>query len=213
MAKITTWYYRIKGERVAVDVFYTSKKGFFPKGLPDDIGTIADVYFGGVMKENDLHLMIHEALHVYHEKIASSRKVIVYDLKITSALRMNKVGPGHYQGFKDWVPQDMRNYDVNESFGEHGAGYGFTIGWEVLLETSAQEIEYFRINEDGSAGTGETLRHRMVIDWTEKREAAFNEIDSSLEEMVRRISRMVCKPDFFVKMLDSGTKLLPDKTN
>ena len=70
-------------------------------------------------------------------------------------------------------------------------------------------MEYSWIIDDGAIGFKENIgSQHYVITWTPEREAAFVEIDSALEGMVKKLSGTLCNTDKTKFMLDNKIKLL-----
>ena len=201
MAKVGTHSFWIKGKRTEIPFYYTQKKRFYAVGIPEEVSTMFQQYFSGFDKEDDLYKVIFEALRKYHEKIKETRKVIAYTLSMTSHLAMNKIGRGHYQGYKEWVPEGF-----DSDF--RGNGYGFVIEWKVLFEVSERQVLYYDVREDGTIGYKEHLGKRKIIDWTEGREKAFMEIDAALERLAEKVATVLADKERFTKLIDSGLKLL-----
>lgn len=203
MPKITTHQYKIRGKYVDIATYYNRTNKFFAKGIPDDVLAFqkkAPSYFE---TEDELDTFVRTSIQEYHEKIKSSRKIIAYKLNLSSDLRMNKIGDGHWSGSRSWL---------NDAYAGSlaGDGYGFSIEWEMLIEVSSDKVRYNRIREDGSIGFETYLDQRTILKWTPKREAAFKEIDAAIESMVKKIGAVLLDEDKTVKLLDSGVRLLPE---
>lgn len=208
MAKIDSKWFKFQSDHVKVDIFYTHKDHFFAKNVPDDVKWISEANFSGFDKEFDLIEALRSAFRLYHEKIKKSRKVIAYSFDMTAELCMKKVRSGEWHGYKDWVPDNFRGPNMDRASGV-GDGYGFGIEWEVYMEVMAEETSYHSIRPDGTLGYKEEgLSGKQVIDWTQEREEALRGVYASMEEMVKRVVKILGEPKAFTKMLDSGTKLL-----
>lgn len=209
MPRIGKDIYLICGEHIAVETYYSRKKGFYPKGLPAEVATFCDRRLSGFSNESALDDAIREALHKYHSFKKQARKVIAFHVILSTPLGMVKDGPGSYCGHKGWVPDNMKRGSLR---GESGLtdvdGYGFLISWQILFEEKAAKVNYYDVCEDGTKGFKEHIGHRQVIDWTPEREASFKEIDNSLEEMVKKIAAVFGNEKKILGMLDSGVKLL-----
>lgn len=206
MAKIGTWTYKINQEIVEFKIYYTSSKGFFARGIPSDVLAFQKKPSFGFDTEAELRKFLREAIDTYHEKTKKSRKVIAYILKLTTCLSMNKVEQGHYSGTKPWLPSDYSPFN----YGLDGGGHGFSIKWKILMEVKARDIEYYRINDDGTIGYRKNnVEHDyLIIDWTPEREEAFKDIDRSLEEMVKRLAGTLCNTKKMTELIDNNIKLL-----
>ncbi len=205
MAKITDYMFDINQERVKVGIYYTRSKGFYAKNVPGDVLALQE-YHPFFDKEDDLRLFLVKAIAHYHEIIKKSRKVIAYKISMTTELCMNKESEGHYCGYKPWIP---KNYSHLNKIDGINSGYGFIIRWKLLMEMSAEDIKYYRIHDDGSVGNKTyTGPQYQIIEWTPEREAAFKEIDASLEGMVKKITAVLCDKEKVKYLLDNQIKLL-----
>lgn len=208
MAKIDSKFFKFQSDHVKVDIFYTHRDKFFAKNVPDGVRRVTESNFSGFDTEFNLTDALREAFRLYHEKIKKGRKVIFYSFSMTTDLCMKRTREGGWAGHKNWVPE---NYLKGSSYSGIGDGYGFGIEWKVYMEVEAEETTYHSIHPDGSLGYKESLSDKNIIDWTPEREEALKEVYASMEEMVKKIVKVLVEPKSFTKMLDSGTKLLSYK--
>ena len=122
---------------------------------------------------------------------------------MTTNLCMNKIDQHHWSGYKEWLPDDFSHISKMDS-----DGYGFSISWSVLMEISSEDLKYYEIKDDGLVGYSVYLDNRSVMEWTPEREAAFEEIDASLEKMVKKLAGVLCDKEKFKFILDNKIKLL-----
>ena len=209
MPKITQKKVTIDGKLYLVDILYNEKNDFHAKGLPEHIKTFAfenKISLGGHKTLDNLTKSIDSSIKGYHEAKQKIRKVLSYSIAIGTALLMNQDEECRFQRFnnyQEWVPQSLR--DTRSS---NLSDKGFTIGWEVLYEIdNGNKILYYKINSDGSIGYS-ALREDFVIDWTQERENSFKAIDSSLQELVKKIALILGDAKATAQLLDSGLKLL-----
>lgn len=207
MPKITRKFYKFQSTHIPVDICYSENKHFYAKGVPEDVLRLDEGLLSGFDTEEELFDSLRKIFQSFHEKIKKSRKVIVYSFNMTSELYMKKISYG-FEGCKSWVP---RGFVGRRSHYGESDGYGFGIEWEVLMEVKAEETTYHKIQGDGSLGYKQEVSGKTMIDWTPEREEALKEVYVSIEEMVKRIVKVLADPKSFIKMLDSGTKLLPYK--
>ena len=74
MPKIGKDNFRIKGQYVEVEIWYTQKTGFYYKKLPEEVSAFTE--FGNRRYTNEGEMKTHLlcCLTDYHKKIASRRK-------------------------------------------------------------------------------------------------------------------------------------------
>ena len=208
MPKIKTKQFTIAGKWTDVNFYYTSNKGFYAKGIPEEVESVAERHFeiNGYEKECELKEAIRTALFKYHEYIEKKRKVIAYRVTMTTDMRSIKTGEGSWSGSKPWVPDCFkRGCDMD---GFH-SGYGFVVEWKILMEVKARSTTYYDIDKDQGARFARRLDEGFqVVDWTPEREAAFVQIDQALEKAVQKLATVLGDQEKLLFLVDSGVKLL-----
>ncbi len=204
MPKVSTHRFKLKGEEIEIPFYYTSTKGFFAKGIPQDIRSVTETFYEANDSEDELYRKLEDGFKKYHDFIATSRKVIGYRVHLSTDLLMNKTGLGSWQGTQSWVPKSFsRRGSINDRM---PFGYGFVINWEIWMEVSGEDKQYHPINADGTLGHPE---HRIeekyeIIDWTPDRERAFQNIDEALTNMVKKLAETLGHKDKLIEAIDAG---------
>ena len=212
MPKIKTYRFKFKGDEIEIPFYYTSGKGFFAKGIPDELRTVTNEFYEANESEDDLYRKLRRGFQKYHKLMESTRKVIGYRVHLSRDLRMVKTGEGSWSGDQPWVPKSFRGTGSFHD-GIQAEGTGFVIDWNIWKEVSGEEVKYHRILDDGTLGHGRTTvaKDYEILGWTADREKAFQDIDHALEEMVKKLAAVLGKPDLLIKAIDAGLKLLPEE--
>lgn len=208
MAKITTWKFKMSGEWVEIGCYYTTKRKFSARGVPSDVEAMADTPFGGYDTEDELYREVQKAFAKYHEHIKRRRKVIAYKVCLSTDLGMIRENERTHTGFKSWVPESMRKQSNSFSSGINEDGFGFVISWKIWFEEKAKETIYYSISDDGSLGYERRRANRQIIEWTPERQAAFESIDAGLENMVKRLAKILGHSDRLIEAIDNGLKMI-----
>ncbi len=209
MPKIAKKNVFINGVYVELEISYNQKRRFHvSKGLAAEINRFSDNRLFGFSAEDDLHKEIKKALDAYHDFIKKTRKVIAYNMHLTTEMGMNRRDDYSFSGKKTWVPETI-------SAGGLGLkGNGFALHWKVMLEEAAEKTKYYEIEDDGSVRWEDKAANKMIIvEWTKEREEAFKGIDKAMEEMVKKMASVIGDKEKTLSLLDSGMNLLPLSTS
>lgn len=172
------------------EIHYNAKGApkFSVKGMPEDFTQVTDVYTYGFDTESDLDREIQRAVFKYRELKKTQRKVIVYKASASAELTMHRdKGEGSYCGHLPGVSKKL------DSFGSGSEIASFGISYRVMMEVDhTNKKQYHPIKNDGTLGHSKTIGHReQVMDWTEEREVFFENIYSSMREMVVKMSKFI----------------------
>lgn len=204
MPKIGKKCIKINEEWVELILWYTQKKGFSYKGIPDDVLKLTNFGERVYQSEEDINRHLHECVDEYHEKMKITKKVISYTLKASTNLIRNKTGDFSYSGIKPGVSKKF------ESMNGIGDIFLFGFSYRVLIETSGTDKKhYYLINEDGSTGY-ECHNDGLCIDWTPTREQFFKDMVDSLQKLVYGVSDFFDQPDLLKLMETVGIRALSD---
>lgn len=202
MPKIGTRIEKIKEQHVELVIWYTQENGFFYKGLPADFTNISDFINGGYKSEDALLDSFRDALNDYHERTKQTKKVILYSLRGSTEMVMNKVGAGCYSGKKMGVSDKFSTIE--------GGGYVFGFDYMVLVETSGTDKKrYYQLKEDGSTGREMRIGSDLYkIDWTPQREQFFKDMIGNLQRLVNDVSSFFDQPNVIQVMDTIGFKAI-----
>lgn len=206
MPKVSSFYVEIDNEPMKFDIHYNQKKRFHVTSFPDRVLTLSahenSVATEGFDTEKLLVDHFREIVNIYHEKIASSKKVIAYKLYGSSEIVMNKVGDHSFSGFRNGI---SKRVDTD------GSGYSIGFDYIVLLETTKNGKRYNEVNMDGSIGYDrDYIRHNewTIIDWTAEREQAFVMLADGMYSLMVKICAALGSEKKAIAFLDSKVKLL-----
>lgn len=211
MPKIGKDNFRIKGQYVEVEIWYTQKTGFYYKKLPEEVSDLTEFGHRRYTNEGEMKTHLLCCLTDYHNKIASKRKVIAYHLYGSAEMVMKRM-EGEYNGYCGIKPGVSPHFDHPSG----GVDYMFGFDFHVLFEVTAQKTEYFRIMADGTPGghfRKSPDRFCIIIDWTAEREQFFNDLKDKLQQLIYGVSAFFDQPNLLelmdtygIKMLDSAPK-------
>ncbi|NBC24677.1 MAG: hypothetical protein GVX78_03580 [Bacteroidetes bacterium] len=193
-------------------IWYTQKKKFEIRDLPDEIISMTDFYPSRYATEEALIKDARAACRKYRELIKTRRRVILYKCNASAALRMNKVGHGHYSGTLKGVSKKIRDFN---SHSMPLASIG--IEWKVcdVVDDGASQ-EYFEVTD---IDTGEVsqfsfrkAREYQVMEFTQERYEFFQGILKAMQGMVRDLSNFFgADPEKAALMIENNQQLLPYK--
>lgn len=210
MAKVSRIQLYLKSEYGEYyEVHYNAKgaHNFSVKGLPDDFHRVTDIMPFGYPTEAELQNAISRGVLQYKDFKQAQRKVIVYKASATAELTMHKENSnGDYRGNLNGISRKL------DSFGHGSEVASFGITYRVMMEIDrTNKKQYHHINEDGSLGFSKNITTReQVMDWSEEREAFFENIYSSMREMVLKMSKFIDQDADAVALLISGNQILLD---
>lgn len=199
MTKIAKTNITVRGELHQVEIHYTRERQFFYRGIPEEVLAITQFRNQHYASERELTQALRIALEEYHEKVKTQRKMILYSLYGSSTLVMNRIEQGMYCGVKDNV---SRKFQTTSS-----AKYLFGFDFDIVLEVSAQKIEYYFMNDEGIACNrmirplGCTMH---LIEWTPQREHFFRDMAAQMQKLVLSVSEFFDKPDM-LELIDNQT--------
>lgn len=202
MPKIGKGNFTIKNEHIDLEIWYSSKLGFYYKDLPEEFKALTKFHERRFEKENDLRNTFLCTLEEYHKQITKQRKVIIYRLYGSSEMVMNKNGDLSYSGTKAGVSKKFSTPD-----GLNDVRYLFGFSYDVVIEFSGRTIEFHRIMPDGSIRQNpyrrDTSRNEYIIDWTPEREKFFKDLQSNLQNLIGMVS-VFFDQDNLLELMDSG---------
>lgn len=209
MPKITDIKVYIDGQERKLTLWYTSSNKFEVRGIPDRIkGWSPNLAFEYLSTEQDARDNIKELIENYHEGTKKVKKVIVYCMPMTSEMSMNKTENG-FLGFKSWVPQ---GFTLHHNKWNSAAGMGFAIDYHILYMDESNGKRTFRRLNGGETSTLNMISIHQggykVIDWSQDRVDALEQIKSAMEEMVKNLIGVISDEKKMIDMLDSGRLLL-----
>jgi hypothetical protein len=189
------------------EVHYNAKNApmFSVKGLPEDFTKVTGINYYGYKTEAELENTIYPAVSQYKILKQSQRKVIIYKSSATAELTMNKINEGSYSGLL---------HGISTKFGSFGHGSeiaSFGISFSVMMEIDhVSDKKYYLIKKDGSLGFSQSLNFKeQVMEWTQEREDFFNNIYSSMREIVLKISQFIDQePEEVALLIQNNQKLL-----
>lgn len=205
MPKIGKRGFKISNRIHELDIYYRSKdKIFYFNRIHELFPEVIRLsgFTNSARTEDELVFALISALETYHKLIEKRRKVIAYKFLVaggTAQINTPMKSGGTAIRRKPWA----KNLGV---FG-HPEDQGFSIRYEILYEITGKEVEYRDLD-------GYLFRMPLhdnswiIIDYTEEREKAFDEINEAIERMVSRISAIVSDTKEFTNLLDKGLKLL-----
>jgi exo-beta-1,3-glucanase (GH17 family) len=208
MPKVSSATFIIDGKHQKFDIYYSKKDQFEIKGFPAEIielGKPEDRGVYGITRgwqtENELVNNFQSIIKLYHNKKATSKKVILFYLSATADIAMNKVSNGGYVGRKAGIHPDVRS--------QQDRGWGLTIQYYVAMRSENNGTRYNWIDDDGIIRSTITVtRDMQEIEWTPQREQTFRDICAAMEKMVMKISDTMYDQKKLFQLLDSGAKLL-----
>ena len=204
MPKVGIKQIKINERWVDLILWYTQKKGFSYKGVPDEVLRLTQFGNRVYQSEDEINRHLTECINEYHEKTKVTKKIISYTLKATTNLVMNQTGNGSYSGIKTGV---SKKFETEHSFDDN---YSFGFSYRILMEISGTDKKhYYLINKDGSTGY-ECRNDGLCIDWTPAREQFFRDMSESLQKLVYGVSDFFDQPDLLQLMETVGIKALSD---
>jgi len=168
-------------------LYYTQKYKFEIRGVDEEFFHLTKTSNMGYSTEQDLKLAMYEAIPIYHKLKEEQRLVILYRCSASTALRMNKTGRGSYTGLLPEVSRKITSIN--------GAPY-CTVGidYEVYMEIfNGKDFEYYEVGEDmevvsSHKETWNRVSGFSIMEYTPENLEFFNNIKSSMQEMVRKLS-------------------------
>lgn len=189
-------------------LFYTQKRGFELRDLPEDFINLTGVKTYGYTTESALRDAMYPAAQSYKELSTKRRKVIVYICRASEELTMNKIDKGHYQGTRIGVSKKIARFD----FSQFNCLSQFGIDFEIMYEVSRSDgVTYYNIDKNGiQKSHGRALsREFQVIEWTQQREDFFASIVNAMQNLVLQLSTFFDKnAEQAIQFIDTKQKLL-----
>lgn len=208
--KINTQQVKIGDSYFNLEVHYDKKtKSFFIKtGLPSDFSVFSEKWkvFHGSATEAGLLSHLRESIEQYVANKTCSRKVIVFKAHSSSEIIMNKVGEGHYSGFKK---KCLEKLHISGHTEKYELGFDFDVYQEV---DSAGAKSYYRHMPDGeiSRFPSRIEKTSTVIPYNETYENFFISFAKSFESMVLKISEFFGETDEtkIISFIEERNKLI-----
>lgn len=218
MPKVTNTTIKILGEHVKLDIFYNGKLSFHIPKINPEIVRVTGVRFSHYSTEAELISALENAVREYHKIKTTKKKIIVYSIAATSAIKMNRDGKsrGNFMGYKEWA-KDKKISDIKAEFFNYN-GYAFGLTYEILFRVDANGAKYYKLdnenlppgwNDDPELGRETSVdRDCIQIDWTIEREKAIIDICEALERMAERAITILSDAEKTIQLLESNVKLL-----
>jgi hypothetical protein len=118
---------------------------------------------------------------------------------------MNQTNHGNYLGHQpelEWLRSFTRGF--------HDIGYGFAFDYDVALERTVKDTQYYKIFVDNNGISHESRGHglhenEVVIDWTVDREAFLKKLKGAMLNIVCQLGQfMQSGSDGVTQMIDTG---------
>lgn len=204
MPKIGKDLVTIRGKQIEIEVHYTRKTKFHYKGLPAEIYEMTSLGKHIYDSETALKYALRTALEAYHEKIKQTRKMILFTLDCSRELFFDQGGSS--------IARTVHKNKVSPKFRpELPTRFAFGFDFHVLLEISAEKVEYYQLNEDNTPGFRMPYANSSranLIEWTPERERFFRDLAAQLQQLVYSASSFFDAPDMLQQMDTHGFKLL-----
>ncbi len=171
-----------------IDLYYNQKEKFHVKDLPEDFCKITDFVPSRWATEEQISGALRMAIIKYNEAKTAQRKVIVYEIKSSSMLRLNKTGDRHgsYSGTKPGISPIIGSSQYNTL----DATVEFE--YQIMLEINQGGLRYYKYELNGDIGFEVThvsqSTHKQIVEWTAERELFFESINTSLSTLLQRFS-------------------------
>lgn len=206
MPRIGKESFRISNRLVDAEIWYTQKRGFYYKNIPQEVYDLTTFGQRRYKDEGELKTHLLCSLTEYHKKIESRRKVIVYHLHGSMELVMNR-REGEFAGYSGIKPGVSGKFDHSICATDYLFGFDF----HVLIEVSGRTKEYYHVKDDDTPG-GIFRRspgsYDILMDWTAEREQFFKDLRDKLQQLIYAVSAFFDQPNL-LELIDShGIKML-----
>lgn len=188
-------------------IFYTQKKGFEVRELPDDFQAVTKVKTYGYATESVLENAIAVGCRDYRDAKKSQKLVIVYSAKTSPILRMNRVKKGSYQGMLSGVSNNIGGFS---QFSMPLCTLG--VDYEIFMQVDdGADPKYFSVDDNleivGQANVH--MHEKLMMDYTEERHFFFENITAAMRDVVRKLSKFFdLEAENAALFIDNNTKLL-----
>lgn len=204
MPKVSSVFFKIKGESKEYAIHYLKQDKFYIKDFPDDVfrlvnSVTSDFTRSGEKFETEQELTDYyeKFIERYHNIISQTRKVIAYHISAPSM-------------FRELPEVNQVKQKLGYAGGQGENVFGFTIDYGVFLQQEGNGTSFFTINTDGSAGSFAHFEFKksIIIDHTPEREVFLENMKQRMREMFLKVISVMMDEDKFTTMIDSGMKLL-----
>lgn len=180
------------------NVHYTKNEKFHLKDFPIEIVRSVPYAVDGETSrfstEESLVSYYTIILERFHELISKTKKVIAYRL----------CAPEKFKYLPGVTPEMAKK--LGYAGGRDENIFGFTIEYYILMQQTDNGISYRNIDRNGTvSGLSSIGTHGLiVIDYTEEREAFFESIKKSMQEMFVKVISIMEDGDKLSLMIDQG---------
>lgn len=219
MPKISSYNLKFAGNCIPVEIWYTSKEGyFFLKNHPRELNILGK-FENGATSEKDLKNKAAEAVKIAEEQMESTELVLVVKFSVSDALyyNINELE----QGGRSYTPNGDFPSKFAQDFGStRDKGWGFSIDWEVCFrKTTGVDVKFWTAKEEngkfkqGNSKTIET-KSRVIMLYTPERIAFFEAMGNATKSLAMKIGQFLGQDvDVLASMIEKGKSPMLNEKN
>lgn len=164
-------------------LYYSQKEKFYIKNVPADFVRLTEFVSSHHSTEDGIRNHLNECIKIFQEKLKTERDVILYRISASAYLTMNEIDENHYSGQKRGVSKRISD------LGGSSPKCCFGIEYKKCKEIDEGGKKYYPYKQSGTLGFEMRVEKSWsVIEWTPEREAFFEGLYKSMENLVEKIS-------------------------